>query len=341
MKKLAFFIFVLCIGGCWNHTDAIENDFSTYLSRLANVQDVDSLPLPKTRYSRLPDIRDLKQNLEPITLGLLDSYQLRHCQLFQLIAEKNSILGKVQDAFHDYDYQRQLLISIGRCLDDAQIREPLKSQLSEIQTLKHSQFPIRLSNLLFTSQAMRQQLETHSWLTQADFMNASQVIQALMILVKSDVTHLSIAELSQLDPTIHIVPTQNILENQPIIGKLNYSLANATAWLNVVNRQLEKYNTVIKCGENRDMTKLNHLTNVFHQFYVVKLQPYLARLNRLYFQFQPFITFLNTHPSYQYPLERHYQQFHQQTQRHVKYWQQLSKRCHINLVEPLNLHVGE
>lgn len=339
MRKLATLTLSLLISGCLGQSAQIEDDFATYLSRIANVQGIEPLATPTTRYTRLPAVRDIKFALSTTSLGLLDSYQLRHCQLFQLIAEKNSILGKVQDEFRDYDYQRQLIIGLGRCIENPAISATLKSQLAEIQAIKFKQLPHRLSNVMFTSQAMRTQLEAHDWLTEADFSHSSQVIHAFVTLKQSHLTTLKSATLSTAP--IHITPVQQTLETMPMTGKLDYSLSNASAWLNVLNDQLEQYDARIMCGANRNNTQLNYLTNVFSKFYLAKLQPYLARINGLYFQYQPVLTLLNqTHPSYRYPLEQHYQQFKVQTQRHVKYWQQLFKRCHVNLGGKLNLSAG-
>ncbi|RXJ71671.1 hypothetical protein CS022_20225 [Veronia nyctiphanis] len=83
--------------------------FETYQQRLANVVDADTSPLPESDKVQLPRKRELIQPIEDVTFGLLDAYDLRKCGLFQLIAERNSVLGKIQDPFRQLDYEVSFL----------------------------------------------------------------------------------------------------------------------------------------------------------------------------------------------------------------------------------------
>nr|WP_256384204.1 DUF3080 family protein [Photobacterium toruni] len=61
---------------------------------------------------RYPRTHALKQPIADITIGLLNAYELRQCGLFQLIAERNSVLGKVQDKTRRLRYELLFLKQI-------------------------------------------------------------------------------------------------------------------------------------------------------------------------------------------------------------------------------------
>ncbi|EOX4278642.1 DUF3080 family protein, partial [Vibrio cholerae] len=102
---------LLLLTGCEPRL-AIDADFDRYLSRIANVQQREALSPPAMVAQSLPEKRELLIAIAPVTISLLDSYELRQCGVFELIAERNSILGKVQDEFREWDYQIALLNGI-------------------------------------------------------------------------------------------------------------------------------------------------------------------------------------------------------------------------------------
>ncbi len=324
MRILSLILLSAALLGCFDSTPQPEQQFDHYLARIANVQESAQLASPERSYPSLPSKRELKIDIPSITLGLLESYELRHCQLFELIAQRNSSLGKVQDQFRNYQYQNQLIRGLNRCLAHPEISPSLKTKLSDILAQKRQQHVLHLSNLLFISDTMRSQLVSYQWIDQGMYDHANQVIQALSV-ISSTVTGSNSNERS-------IVTTQQTLETVPLLGSLSYSLINASQWLKVINQQLYSNDTKITCGAQRDTTKLTYLRNVFDKFYVRQIQPYLAQLDQLYFRLQPSIQILSTtHPNYQYPLAQQHQRFHRQSERHANYWQQLFKRCGIRI----------
>lgn len=108
-------LWVICIAfmlsGCLEN-DKARAQFENYQSRLASVLDTEPLPLKAPSYIELPRKRDLALPVEDVRMGLLDAYELRACGLFQLIADRNSILGKVQDGFRQLQYEITLLSTL-------------------------------------------------------------------------------------------------------------------------------------------------------------------------------------------------------------------------------------
>lgn len=179
----------LFIGGCKFNQHPIENQFETYLERIANVQNKPSQPPVMAEPFPLPAKRDLTLPIESVTIGLLDSYELRKCGLFNLIAEKNSLLGKVQDQFREFDFQHALVRGLNQCLNEddnanqADLLSPqLTQQLRDILRIKLKQQPLYTANLLFASDTMRAQLNASQWVDAEHNQINPQVLAGLSIL---------------------------------------------------------------------------------------------------------------------------------------------------------------
>lgn len=273
----------------------------------------------KVSYAKLPRKRDLYVDVPSVSIGLLDSYQLRQCGLFNLIAEKNSVLGKVADEFRNYDYQTALLDGLSRCISSNALEQDLVLKLAAIQQQKQSQFEMHHWNLIFASDAMQKQLSGTQWLEPNLGQTVVEINQALATL-----------NLASDNVSNQVIDVQEVLEKKLIVGNLSYSLSMATSKLNQVTRQLSEYDHRIICATNRDSTKFKYLNNVFEQQFVGKVQPYMAKVDGYYQTLSSNLTIFNPQPNihnYVYPIASNHNAFRQAIRRHVDYWQQLFKRC--------------
>lgn len=325
----------LVLIGCFSSTSK-QPVLQEYLNRIASVQDEAPLSPPQSHPIELPNKRELLQPIERVTVGLIDSYQLRQCGLFQLIANKNSILGKVADPFRDFDYQIQLIAGLQSCLSEAKLEPELHEQLTTIQQQKIGQIHLHYFNLIFTSETMRQQLSGGSWLSNENNISTQMIKPAL---VQLSIIQKDIIEKSYLNSDYQVVKIsdyQEMLDKVALLGKLTYSLQTTTQWLNITTAQLNKHDSKIRCGKNANTTKFKYMVNVFNRYYVQEVQPYVSFLDRQYqiiasqlSVFEPQQT-VNL-PRIDYPLKKSYSMFIIANRNHVKYWSKLFKRCNTSV----------
>ncbi len=121
--RLTLLFSIILLTGCNDLFNPEQAMLDKYHQRLANVIEVSSTEIEPLPAITIAPRRDLFHPLPRLTLGLLESYQLRQCGLFNLLADKNSQLGKVQDAFHDLDYQTSLLRTLNSCLSEFEISD--------------------------------------------------------------------------------------------------------------------------------------------------------------------------------------------------------------------------
>lgn len=322
------------LAGCFQSGD-VSHQFEDYQQRIVSVQGSVAVAAPLMRVIELPDKRELHKEIPRTTLGLVDSYQLRKCGLFGLIAERNSVLGKVQDQFRNFDYQTQLIDGLEQCLASNLLEEQLKNDLQVILDTKYRYLNDYFSNLILTSDAMRAQLSGHQWLERSKASMAVQVKSSFEVL---DETARYILEASStqgtLTPPPLITPYQEVLEKNNFVGRLAFSLKNSSDWLNVTTKQLIRYDANIVCGKNRDKTKFNYLINVFNNVFAASIQPYLSYLDSEYHTIAQHTVFISTVLEQQtrqktdlYDIHLIHDEFSLAIKQHVNYWKSLFKRC--------------
>lgn len=135
---------MLVLSGCDRSAEGLMDD---YVSRVANVLDAspaEVTPMPLPTY---PRHRAIVQPLPDIRIDLLDAWALRGCEVFSLIGERNSILGKVARPATRLDYERRLLTLLPRCLEsEADLEEELRTELGTLLEAKRNTFAVHLWN---------------------------------------------------------------------------------------------------------------------------------------------------------------------------------------------------
>ncbi|UPR57264.1 DUF3080 domain-containing protein [Vibrio sp. ED004] len=318
LQRSPLVLLTVVLAGCFG--EGPGDLFDDYQTKIARVQDADEIK-ENWEFESLPRKRELLLDVPSLSIGLIDSYQLRQCGLFNLIAERNSVLGKVADEFRNYDYQVALLEGVGQCLANNELDPEIVELLKEIEQQKLAQFPLHRWNLIYASDAMQSQMRGSKWL-RADI--GDQVRQT-----SDALEHINQALNTSLvsGKTIEV---QEVLEKSSTLGDLYYSLARASVELDSITKQLTTFDANIICGKQRDTTKFRYLNNVFEQQYIGKVQPYMAQLDGYYQQLALQLVMFDAQPelhSYYFPIKETHQTFRASTRRHVDYWQQLFKRC--------------
>ncbi|GGX39872.1 hypothetical protein GCM10007392_03020 [Saccharospirillum salsuginis] len=134
----------LTLAGCGQGGDDLMDD---YVARVANVLDAEPAPVDPMALPSYPRPRQLRQPVPDIRIDLLDAWALRGCEVFKLLGERNSILGKVAEPEIRLDYERRLLTLLPQCLgSDIEIEDDLRAELESALAAKRSAFPVHLWN---------------------------------------------------------------------------------------------------------------------------------------------------------------------------------------------------
>ena len=333
--------------GCDNQQP--EQMLETYSARVANSLDMDaeeldlSLPLKLPRYprrrERIVEVTDLRQ-------GVIEVLNLRHCQLLDLIAERNSSLGKVMPPSKKMVYEISLYSGLRSCLqrlEEIEADPELIQQIETIFTVKHNELEANLWNGIFTSEAVERNFSLSEPALPLEGEDGfSQSRQALIIL--NQIASLNnnrdnwsdSGYLDQLESHLHAL----------------YSLRYGSRWLrsltlivDTLNHTSEVIEKRLKerplCFKQQTTPKARIVKNVFNKYYAGQLQPYMARIDRqgkewlalnrnLLGNFtdipQPMQAYKNQILAADAPLWLNYIQARD---RHILAWQTLLKQCNL------------
>ena len=102
---LSFGLFVLLSAACSDSQEAVMSDYSQRIERLSNAA---SPSLVQVSSPPQPQVSALRQPFADIRLSLIDSLRLTDCRLSQIVAERNSSLGKVMTPANQLYYEVQV-----------------------------------------------------------------------------------------------------------------------------------------------------------------------------------------------------------------------------------------
>lgn len=140
---------LLLVSACGQSGEALLDD---YTGRVANVLDADPPPLSDRALPAYPRTRELRQTPPDIRINLLEAWSLRGCEVFVLLGERNSILGRVADPVIRLDYERRLLRLLPECLDSEVDLDPeLHDELERVLAAKREAFALFVWNATLAS----------------------------------------------------------------------------------------------------------------------------------------------------------------------------------------------
>ncbi|RUO81416.1 hypothetical protein CWI84_01260 [Idiomarina tyrosinivorans] len=153
---LATLLLAIALTGCQPNRE-ISETWQTYQSRLANTLAITTPPSTEFNQNRwrYPARRELFQALPPVTMNFLDSFRLGHCRAAQLLAKRNSALGKLQQGVDGYLHSVQLIESLAACVAEGDLDRDVASDLRAVIAAKRQQREQALANALATDDALR------------------------------------------------------------------------------------------------------------------------------------------------------------------------------------------
>ncbi|WP_157813472.1 DUF3080 family protein [Pseudoalteromonas spongiae] len=273
-------------------------------------------------------------NIDASTIGILQLNKLQHCQLGQLIAERNSQLGKVSGPSSEFVYNVRFIQMVPNCvatLNDAE----LTKQLNEVKNQKVDLLFTYWEKMLFLDKQLASLYLPVSYsLLDINQTQKQHTLNTLNYLasVKSASVNQEFNQINSAELEAHLAT----LFKNSYLPSLLRAMYEQIFILQQQNKALESvsFNDICKTGHNNQSATV--LTNIFSKFYGGKIQGYHNDLLQEYMQVKPALLGLWQN-QYQQPYEsdlkihplsldnrlKHY------SVAHVTWWQQLYKRCNI------------
>jgi len=311
--------------------DAVYRD---YVERLARTLDVEMPAVELESIKAFPARRQLKLIEPEMKMGLLDFLKLQDCNLQQLIAQRNSSLGKVMPDSQRLIYEHKLMQSLQSCL-----------QLDR----QEPEYIVWMQKLLASKQAMRQIIFWNTVIASPEmaqfFSPSAPYFKVSDIEQRQDIQR----ALSQLlswqsnlggDRNLNADSLEQAylsIAAEQYGGQLIQSAVLAKVWVDsgtlLIHSALEKRPL---CPQGRATPQSTIMQNILNKFFVAKIQPHLARiqgeLQALSQQFA-IVEIQNGQEAYRQYYQRYLskqglpKQYAQSIKQHVQAWQRLLKQC--------------
>lgn len=242
-----------------------------YLSRLERTLDVAPPAPTAVTLPSYPARRDLLIAIPESRLTLIDAWELNHCELFSLIGERNSILGKLSEPDVRFNYELRLLKSLPDCIADDDTPEDARSMLRDLLATKQGQLPAVLWNATFA------QSDFHHLFSLSE--RPLKPNEPLDIpLYETTLTQLS--RLTDMQSTV-----TSALLSQSVKLTSEFSLAGATLQsqkLAII--RLTQANSMLStasenetlCPNGRVLSELDIARNVMVNVFIQRIQPWLV-----------------------------------------------------------------
>ncbi|NRP94192.1 hypothetical protein XMG59_000275 [Marinobacterium sp. xm-g-59] len=330
------------IAGCID-TDPAQSLIETYAERTSRAIDIDfDLQLNKTSklYPILPDRRERTETLRPITEGLIDVLDLKQCGLIDLIAQRNTSLGKLAGGSQRLIYELGFIPKLRSCqklLTGDSSQTDVLARVQEINQIKSDNWPKQIWNSLYSSPEMEQHfsLGAAPLLPDADY-STSELMLTMQRFAE-------IAE-TQNNTDWQTPSFANELERDyETLYRSNFGsewLASMALLTQVLEQTSEAINQRLNdrpiCFNQRQNQKSEILWNVFMKFYVNSLQPYIAQVERTGRQWsnlhQAIIASLNLPQSrwldtYTHPEGEVWSRYLKARENHTQSWQNILDQC--------------
>lgn len=324
-------IALLCLSAASGCTPNSDSELADYRERLARTLSIE-LAAPSPLKTPLPEIRAVKpETLAEIRLDLLDMLALDSCgvgssqpSLGNLIAERNSSLGKVMAHSTQLQYEIQLLQALAACLQDPLIPEDLKSTLTDIYQQKQQQLATRLTNFLMLDQTLRQQLQGSQRPLDLQSGQAAETQQALqnLLILKQSILHKDYLHASRIDINQQLAP----LYQGQVLADLQHSLRSNLNQLKTLNSQLMAWKPARCRQETKDI-----LQQIMLQIFIGKVQQQLAHQDSIAQNVLPLLKEIYAGTALAEDVNvrfyQPWQQLHSELKTHIHWWQQQQTNC--------------
>lgn len=341
MKWLLIFI-SLTLAACSPSPDEIAQD---YLERIARVT-AENLPDDPSFLNNPPPLTQVKQQsylIESGKVSLLDFLKLQSCELAQSLGYKNSQLGKLAPASQKMHLERDFLLLAPACIEALQSSNPELVQL--------------LSQALQQKRQQALKIWWNAWFAAAEWQSYISGSREPLEQGGASPGHLR-PGLVALDYAIdqglnwqqqNYAYFDSDMEQQLQQLHLAESLSRWRNSLRIMTPSLYRAALMLEqsqqkkslCSNGVEKKQAEYLRNVFNQFYVAQLQPYLGRIYKFGNELWPRLNAVKSlatnlspeqspHPQFLLwfdSLQLEKQQFEQMNLRHVKAWQNWLAEC--------------
>jgi len=326
-KVVSLVVVVFVLSGCSDPAQSLMDDYAKRLSRTLALEIQDPAPLD---LQPLPSITTTRADITESSINLVELVATRACALDLLLGERNSSLGKVMTPSQRLKYELAFLKQTQPCLTHPDIAPDLQQKLAAIASDKAALINKHWQNFLQQDETLRQQLHPYRNLSEpnsvAGVADTMQALHSLLALQKSIVQQ-NWQQASSINPEQAL----EALYKANTLSQLQQSLRFSQNWLQSLNQQLGQLDLKAQCPAGKSSDKAEILNTILLQYFIGKVQVYLAQVDGTYQQLYPLLLQLYQGTALAQPIQQRFEapntELKAELKRHVIWWKTIQQHC--------------
>ncbi|WP_226684298.1 DUF3080 family protein [Shewanella indica] len=270
----------LGLTACQDNTQALWHDYAERLSRVTEQSFIAPDYLPKDN-RLLNSVGEIQAPSTRMSLPLLNSLGLMHCRLGELIADHNSILGKVAEPSEQFKYQLAFIQAAPACLQSLSLDDQSRRLLTEAKLQKQRELmdwfywmllkDRALDKLLFISHDSLSRRSPLAGLTETELALAN------LVKLKTDIELAQSGRISwhALDAT-NLDSALTELARSRIIARNMRSQSISLLWLMQLNDWLEPQLALLLCRPGHSKQRQEILQRILVRNFTGPIQQQLS-----------------------------------------------------------------
>ena len=328
---------LVCITACSPHQ--VSDDISEYSERLSRVLETGLITAEVQPASDYPQRELLLSAPAQLDINLTRFYQLQQCELGNLVAERNTALGKIQHYSQRLVYERQLLAALADCItfvsqQNDETASELLAAMENWYVAKQAAYPEHWSNMLVLSDETR---AAFSRPQPAQLFTDTLDIAGQLTLFRQLDSYLSPG--ADIEASLE-VQLQGIGATRlpASVWQAQHQIATR---LPTLTAQLDPLLANTACPDGSATEQANILRNVFYLFFIERIQPLGGHINDFNYQFAPLLNkwreeeaLPDSFRAFITARQTRFAAYQRAMQDHVKLWQRFLGRCHLSPTAP-------
>jgi hypothetical protein len=326
-KLLSLVAVVFVLTGCSDAALSLMDDYAKRLGRTLDLEIKDPAPLD---LQQLPSITATRADIADSSITLVELVATRACGLDLLLGERNSSLGKVMTPSQRLKYELAFLKQVQPCLTHPDIAPDLQKKLAAIASDKAALIDKHWQNFLQQDETLRQQLHPYRSLSEPDSVaGVAETMQALhsLLALQKNIVQQNWQQASDINPERAL----KALYKANTLSQLQQSLRFSQNWLQSLNQQLEQLDLNAQCPVGKSSDKADILNTILLQYFIGKVQVYLAQVDGTYQQLYPLLQQLYQGTALAQPIQQRFEVpntvLKAELKRHVIWWKAVQQHC--------------
>lgn len=324
LMSLLFFI-----QSCQRHQD-LPNALENYSDRMYKVLDLEPKDIPKTATLAFQDKIAFAINVPDLNIRMREFYAIEGCAIKQLIAERNTALGKIQLPSVRLGYEWTLIELLRKCIE-SNVNEENKAidgKMRDWLSQKHAIFPLIWSNMLTQSDEFYLGISSSGGFidgNEKDNFTEGLFDLKNLIGVKNDPA----ANIASMEASLKSI------QQHRVYARLWRSQLLLRGYLEQMTIDISAWASTFTCKTRKDKEKLAIIRNVFTLFFIDKIQGIGAQINQYHYALKPeFLKLIGDNHlprNFRSTVEQHSQlgfdEYQSAMLAHIKIWQDIFKKC--------------